>query len=393
MAGKAAKFGIKAALLKLFGPILAFFGVALLLLAFMLFLLINAGLSGGAEQAESESQRVETAGNSCSITSEEGEGGDAEGKSTSVPAEYAEDVKKASEEAGIPEQIIAAQIQQESQWDPTAGSHAGAQGIAQFMPATWATYGEGGDIHDGHDGIAALGRYMKDLKGQVSEQAGDDSDELIRLTLAAYNAGPGAVHQHDGVPPYDETRHYVETITGNGQTKFSEDCSPKGSATAWDGDLGDGEWTNPCPGCQFTSGYGPRNVPGLPAWAQNHVGVDLATPGAGNSNGTDIIAPTDMTVVGFLADDGCVMTRQKEGPGFFFAFCHMNSNEVEDGQELKRGDIIGVEGNTAGGGGGGVATHLHLEIYDPESPDPPMPYNDHNIDPEPILKEKGAWPE
>ena len=98
-----------------------------------------------------------------------------------------------------------------------------------------------------------------------------------------------------------------------------------------------------------------------------------------------------MTIVGFLDSDGCVLSKQKGDPGFFFAFCHMNSWEVKEGQALKRGDVLGIEGTKAGSVGGGVARHLHFEIYDPESADPPYPYNGHNINPEPILKEKGAW--
>lgn len=160
---------------------------------------------------------------------------------------------------------------------------------------------------------------------------------------------------------------------------------------AWDGDLGDGEWTTPLPGGVFTSGYGHRNIPGLPAWAQDHVGVDIATPGAGNGDGGKVIAPTKIQVTSFLPVDGCVIAKViEEGePAFKFGFCHLNHYDVAVGDVLERGDIVGIEGNTAGLGQ--VATHLHFEIYSPESPDAAYPYNTFNIDPEPILKEKGAW--
>ena len=52
--------------------------------------------------------------------------------------------------------------------------------------------------------------------------------------------------------------------------------------------------------------------------------------------------------------------------------------------------MIGTEGNRAGLGA--VATHLHLEIYQPGAPDVVFPYEGFNIDPEPILRQKGAWP-
>ena len=54
--------------------------------------------------------------------------------------------------------MVAAQLAQESGWNPNATSPAGAQGIAQFMPATWATYGEGGDPFDPDDAIPGLRR-------------------------------------------------------------------------------------------------------------------------------------------------------------------------------------------------------------------------------------------
>ena len=110
--------------------------------------------------------------------------------------------------------VAAAQLKQESQWNPNAGSSAGAQGIAQFMPDTWAAYGEGGDVTDPEDAIPAYGRYMAALKEEVEPLADGDADQLVRLTLAAYNAGPGAVTKHRGIPPYRETRNYVRIIAG-----------------------------------------------------------------------------------------------------------------------------------------------------------------------------------
>ena len=308
-----------------------------------------------------------------------------------VPAEYVEPIRKAAEVSGLPESIVAKQIQAESNFDRFAGSLAGAKGPAQFIDSTWAVYGNGGDVYNIEDALDAYGRYMRDLADQVAQYAGEDADLHVQLTLAAYNAGPGAVAQFQGIPPYPETINYIEKITSGAQVQFSTACQQVTGGRAWDGDLGDGEWTNPCPGCVFTSPYGWRSVFPPGDWRNEHVGVDLATPGAGHSPGTLIIAPTDMTVVGFLEADGCVTTLQDEAPGFGFNFCHLDSWEVSQGQKLKRGDVIGVEGGTGMGSKLYYATHLHLEIYAPDSPVPGIPYNGHNLDPEPILKEKGAW--
>ena len=138
-----------------------------------------------------------------------------------VPHGWGPLVEEAAKTAGLPASVAAAQLKQESNWNPNAGSSAGAQGLAQFMPETWAQYGNGGNVTDPEDAIPAYGRYMADLRNEVKSLAGDDADQLVRLTLAAYNAGPGAVAQHKGVPPFAETQRYVETIISGGQSEFS----------------------------------------------------------------------------------------------------------------------------------------------------------------------------
>ncbi len=310
--------------------------------------------------------------------------------SPAIPNGWGDLVDAAAKTAGLPVSVVAAQLKQESGWNEGARSPVGAQGVAQFMPGTWAMYGEGGDPFSAEDAIPAYGRYMAALKEQVQPLAGDDADLLVRLTLAAYNAGPGAVQAAKGIPAFTETEQYVEKILATGQGEFSAGCTAPAGTVAWNGDLGDGEWTNPLPGGAFTSGYGHRNLPGLPAWAQDHVGLDLSSPGAGSGNGGPVIAPTDLRITGFNDKDGCVIAKEDgDDPDFGFAFCHLNAYSVAVGDRLKRGDVVGTEGNKAGLGL--VATHLHFEIYKPEAPAVAYPYQGWNLDPEPILKEKGAW--
>lgn len=375
---------------KHYGPLAA---AALLLVLLGLFLgLVLLLMAIGQEEDSNQSE-----GTRCTVSS-----GDTAG-AVSIPAEYEDLVNAAAEEAGFPAEVIAAQINQESRWDPEAGSPAGAQGIAQFMPATWASYGEGGDIHDPADAIPALGRYMSALKEQVQPIADDDAEELVRLTLAAYNAGPGAVSQHDGVPPFAETQDYVEKIL-NGGGDFSSSCSSSGGES-WDGDLGDGEWTTPLPNGTITSagGFGSRNIAGYPDWANQHAGIDLATDHGSHDLGGPVVAPADLEVLDIYTPDGCVQARltgSDDNPEFGMAFCHLGKIDVSKGDQLNRGDILGTEGNQGENlgnsqGGQGFITHLHFEIYPPETPDSEvvLPGNDAAIDPEPILKEKGAWSE
>lgn len=166
-------------------------------------------------------------------------------------------------------------------------------------------------------------------------------------------------------------------------------------AASWDGDLGDGEWTNPCPGCEPVpgSGYQSRGINNVDAGNGGfHYGVDLASPGAGTGDGGPIVAPTDMKVVELYEPDGCAFTVATTDPKLGFGFCHLNQIDVQNGQTVKRGDVIGIEGNKGDSVGGGFITHLHLEIYKPGADMTNWHQHKDNVDPEPILKEKGAWP-
>ncbi|MFD1828844.1 MULTISPECIES: NlpC/P60 family protein [Streptomyces] len=110
--------------------------------------------------------------------------------------------------------LLAAQLHQESGWNPRAQSPAAAQGIAQFIPGTWAAHGIDGDgdgdrdVWDPEDAIPSAAKYDCTLARYVEEVPGDPTDNM----LAAYNAGAYAVMKYDGVPPYRETQNYVKVI-------------------------------------------------------------------------------------------------------------------------------------------------------------------------------------
>ena len=147
-----------------------------------------------------------------------------------MPAEYEADVIRAGSICQVvTPSIIAAQIDQESNWNPNAGSSAGAQGIAQFMPSTWASAGKDGDgdgkadIWDPHDAIWSQGNYMCGLASQVetAKKSGKLTGDTLQLTLAAYNAGIYAVMRYGSVPPYAETTKYVQRIVELSRTKYA----------------------------------------------------------------------------------------------------------------------------------------------------------------------------
>lgn len=116
--------------------------------------------------------------------------------------------------------LIAAQIQQESGWNPNAVSPAGAEGLAQFMPGTWPSYsndadGTGKDSpFDAADAITAQGHLMCDLDARVTRDLSSHviSGKLIELVLGGYNAGIGAVEHQGGVPQNAQTEQYVQVI-------------------------------------------------------------------------------------------------------------------------------------------------------------------------------------
>ncbi|MFI6447870.1 NlpC/P60 family protein [Kitasatospora sp. NPDC050543] len=110
--------------------------------------------------------------------------------------------------------MLAAQLYQESGFDPSARSPAKAYGMAQFLESTWATYGVDAnndgkkDIWDPADAIASAATYDCALARDVAKVPGDRQSNL----LAAYNAGPYAVIEAGGVPPFKETQGYVRSI-------------------------------------------------------------------------------------------------------------------------------------------------------------------------------------
>jgi soluble lytic murein transglycosylase-like protein len=98
--------------------------------------------------------------------------------------------------------LLSAVARQESGYDATAVSHAGAQGLMQLMPATAQGLGVA-DPFNPAQAIDGAARLLKDLTTRFGS---------TQLALAAYNAGPGAVLKYDGVPPYTETQNYVRSI-------------------------------------------------------------------------------------------------------------------------------------------------------------------------------------
>ena len=116
---------------------------------------------------------------------------------------HLETARAAARRHGVPEDLFLRLVQQESGWNTGAVSQKGAIGLAQLMPDTARLLGvDPADPEENLDGGARYLRRQFDAFGSWD------------LALAAYNAGPAAVQQYGGIPPYDETVGYVRAIWG-----------------------------------------------------------------------------------------------------------------------------------------------------------------------------------
>lgn len=106
-----------------------------------------------------------------------------------------------SKKQQINPELVKAIIQTESNGNQNAKSHAGAIGLMQLMPGTAKSLGV-----NPYDPVQNIQGGVKFLKQMASRYGSLDK------TLAAYNAGPGAVNKYGGVPPYKETQNYIKKI-------------------------------------------------------------------------------------------------------------------------------------------------------------------------------------
>ncbi len=118
-------------------------------------------------------------------------------------AAYSAEISAAARRFGVEEAIVRAVMHAESAFNPNALSHAGAQGLMQLMPATARRFGVTNAFDPAQNiqgGVEYLAWLLKRFNGDLT------------LAAAGYNAGEGAVDRHKGVPPYAETRRYVQRV-------------------------------------------------------------------------------------------------------------------------------------------------------------------------------------
>ena len=114
-------------------------------------------------------------------------------------------VEQAANTHGLRPEFVRSVAAVESAWKTQAMSHKGAIGLMQLMPGTARDLGV--NPHDPAENAEAGARYLKMLLERYA-----NSPDPVRLALAAYNAGPGAVDRYRDIPPYRETQAYVEKV-------------------------------------------------------------------------------------------------------------------------------------------------------------------------------------
>ena len=160
--------------------------------------------SSFAAQLSSATSAAAGPGATASASAAAGAGAGASALPAGTP--FASEITAAATRNGVDPALLAGLVKQESNFNPAAGSPAGAQGLTQLMPATAASLG----VTDVHDPAQALEGGAKYLRQQLDRFGGD-----VARALAAYNAGPGAVERFGGVPPYAETQEYVRRVQAN----------------------------------------------------------------------------------------------------------------------------------------------------------------------------------
>ena len=131
-------------------------------------------------------------------------------RSLEAPPQLKNLIRQAANENGVDPALLDALVAEESAYDPNARSRAGAMGLSQLMPGTARELGVA-DPFDPAQNLRGGAKYL----AQMLQRFGD-----LRLALAAYNAGPGAVEKAGlAVPPYRETQEYVERVMKSYQEK------------------------------------------------------------------------------------------------------------------------------------------------------------------------------
>lgn len=286
-------------------------------------------------------------------SSSEDSSGVGTGADIEMGTKYDKEINAAAKKYGLNPYFIASIIKQESNFDANAGSGAGARGLMQLMPATARSLGVS-NVTDPGENVMGGTKYIKQMLEQQNWNP--------VLALAAYNAGPGNVAKHGGVPPFKETQDYVVKIPANfkaytGKTLDSKNVKWQGPMSSGGG-KGGGEVKKGA-AKDFINKW--RVSADFPAYSDGtyHSGMDFAGT-AGSILGTKLPNFHEGTVVvcGWDGDGygNYIVVKTKDNHHHYYA--HLQSTYVKKGDKVKVDQIIGTIGNT----GNSFGPHLHYEV-------------------------------
>ncbi len=151
--------------------------------------------------------------------------------SFTVPTQYLLKIRKLATKHQLREDLIVAVIRAESSFNPQAVSHKGAAGLMQLMPDTAKQYG----VTNRFDPDQNLDAGIKHLSYLYSKY-----NKNIPITLAAYNAGEEAVKKYEGIPPYRETKGYIQRAMKYMGMRYSEHFASGSNTTIYKYKTADG---------------------------------------------------------------------------------------------------------------------------------------------------------
>ncbi|MGM7720486.1 phage tail tape measure protein [Metabacillus sp. Hm71] len=259
--------------------------------------------------------------------------------SGSYGGKYAAQINQAAQKYGVNPLLIAAIIQQESGFNASAVSSAGARGLMQLMPGTARELGVTNSF-DPYQNIMGGTKYI----AQQLKTFGND----IQKALAAYNAGAGNVRKYGGIPPFKETQNYVNKVLANFNKLSGSASTMVSSFTSASNSVADYYKSN----FRVTGTFGEKDS----LHPNGHKGLDLANGKQGDP--VKSLRSGKVITAAYSKSAGYWVVVQQDD-GTVAKYMHLQKGlDVKAGQTVSAGQKLGEVGNT----GRSTGAHLHLQI-------------------------------